>query len=167
MKRFVIVLMIIFSVALIVNSNALARGKRVIRANGGAPIAPIGIIIDASYDPRLDTLVEGYKVINVVLSNQSFSIIYLDPQRDVWSVKLAGKSKAIKAIHNLRNQDPKSWSKLPEGAKKLVGYPLVLPVGAQDVFDLFVPASADLESFNELQAYIKSLNMRFDVLVSQ
>jgi len=154
------------SITLICIPNSDAKRKKV-RVPGGTTIPGAGIVIDASYDPRLDTLVEGYKVINVALDNRSFNIIYFSPEKDAWSVKLAGRRKPVKAIYNLRNQDPKAWASLPEGARNIVGYPLVLPIGGREVFDIFVPDTFDLQKFNELRVYIKSMNSRFDVLVSQ
>ena len=144
-----------------------AGRKKVLRVPGGANIAPLGLVMDASYDPRLDNFAPGYKVINVVMFNQSLSIIYLDPERDRWSIKLKGKRRSQKAIHDLRQQDPKAWAAIPERARSLVGYPLAVPVGARQVIDLFVPASLDVERFNELHAYLKSLNTKLEVLVSQ
>ena len=144
-----------------------ASRKRVLRVSGGASIIPLGLTMDASYDPRLDNLAAGYKVINVAMVNQSLSIIYLDPERDWWAIKLKGRRRHQKVIHDLRRQDPKAWATIPEKARHLVGYPLALPVGARQVIDLFVPGPIDVESFNELHVYFRSLNTKLEVMVSQ
>jgi hypothetical protein len=144
-----------------------AAKKNVFRGPGGATLSPLGISIDGSYDARLDALLPGYKVVNVVLENRSFDIIYLDPERDKWWVKVSDKKAPVVAIYNLRKQDTDAWSKLPDKAKNLIGYPLVLPVGAKEVFDLFVPTATDLSQFTELRAYLKSVDATLEVMVTQ
>lgn len=155
------------AIILVAVAPELHAKKQTIRANGGTVMPSAGIIIDGSYDTRLDTLVPGYKVVSVILVNQSFNIVGLDPEGDKWYVKLSGRASAIPAINSLRQQDPKAWAQLPEGAKDIVGYPLVLPIGAREVFDLFIPDKYDLENFNEIHAYIKSMNTKFEILVTQ
>ncbi|MFH1831076.1 MAG: hypothetical protein ABH871_09950 [Pseudomonadota bacterium] len=165
MRRIIFSLAMIIAIALAA-SHAYAK-KEVLRVPGGANIPSLGISIDASYDPRLDNFVPGYKVINVALINQGFSIIYLDPEKDKWQIKLAGKSKLINAIHDLRRTDPEAWNKIPKRARALVGYPLVLPIGAREVIDIFVPDSVDVEKFNELDIYLRLRNTRLQILVRQ
>jgi hypothetical protein len=165
-KKVVLALMCVVLLAACVHSSAAGK-KKVLRVPGGANIPPLGLSVDASYDPRLDHLAAGYKVINVAMVNQSLNIVYLNPEHDKWSIKLKGKRRSQKALHDLRQQDPKAWATIPEKARGLVGYPLALPVGARQVIDLFVPESIDVERFNELHVYLKSLNTRLEVMVSQ
>jgi hypothetical protein len=165
MKKIICSIAMIIVIALVA-SFAHAK-KEQYRAAGGANIQSLGLSIDASYDPRLDDFLPGYKVINVALMNQGFNIIYLDPEKDQWKIKLSGKSKAITAIHDLRRQNPEAWHNISEGARDLVAYPLVLPIGARQVIDLFVPASVDVQAFNELEIYLKSRNTRIQILVRQ
>lgn len=163
MKKIVLLLV---AAALVFTQVAEAK-KRVVRSPGGVSIGNSGLMIDASYDPRLDTFVPGYKVINVAIVNQSFDVIMLDPEKDRWFVKLEGEKKAVQAVYDLRGQDPKVWSALPERARGLVAYPLALPIGAQEVLDIFVPGSIDLQKFNELDVYFKSMDTTFEILVRQ
>lgn len=148
-------------------TGALAKKTQVYRATGGTNVAQVGLSIDASYDQRFDDFVPGYKVINVAMINQSFNIIFLDPERDRWSVTLAGKSKPVIAIHDLRRADPKAWTELTEKSKNLLAYPLFIPVGARQVIDVFVPDTVDLAAFNEVGIYIKSLDARIEILARQ
>ena len=152
--------------ALAVSPNSDAK-KNVIRVPGGAMMEQLGLGIDAGYDSRLDTFIPGYKVVNVAIISQSFKIITFDPEKDTWSVKLEGDKRSYPAIFNLRSQDPKSWSQIPERAQGLVTYPLVLPIGAREVIDIFVPDKLDMQRFNELDIYIKSLDTKFEILVRQ
>lgn len=165
MKRVLIVLVVAMLAAAAVPAEAKKRG--VVRVAGGTNIGGVGLAIDASYDPRLDTFLPGYKIVNVVLINQSFDIVGLNPEKDVWGVRLEGAQKPIRAIHDLRGQDPKAWSSLPERARGKVAYPLVLPIGAHEVIDLFVPAEHDLDLFTELAVDIKSLASKIEVLVRE
>lgn len=165
MKKIFIVLTLVASVTLIV-PNAWSK-KNVFRAPGGVGIGQTGLMIDASYDPRLDTFLPGYKVINVALINESFNILYLDPEKDQWSIKLQGEKKPYKAIHDLRSVDPKAWSAIPDRAKGFVTYPLALPIGGREVIDLFVPESVDVANFTELDLYFKSMDATFEILVRQ
>ncbi len=165
MKKIICSIAIIIGMA-VVASYAHAK-KQIYRVPGGANIASLGLSIDASYDPRLDDLVPGYKVINVAFMNQGFNIFYLDPEKDKWKIKFAGRSKTVTVIHDLRRADPVAWSKIPERAKGLVSYPLVLPIGARQVIDLFVPDKVDVAMFNELHIYLRSRNVRLQILVRQ
>ncbi|MBT3181072.1 MAG: hypothetical protein HN337_01030 [Deltaproteobacteria bacterium] len=147
--------------------GADAKKKRIMQVMGGATVGTMGFIIDASYDPRLDKLVPGYKVINVIIINESFNIIHMDVSRDKWSIKIADKKKTIPAIHSLRSQKPGVWSDLPAKVRNVIGYPLIIPIGGRIVFDLFVPEGYDVSKFNELRAFFRSYNTRFDIMVTQ
>jgi len=157
---------ILFLIIVSIPHSVFAKKKKVIDAVAGAVIAGYGIIIDGSYDSTLDNVVPGYKMINVVVVNQSFNIIYFDPRKDKWSVNFL-KDKKVRAIYNMRREDPKTWSKLPVGIKNRIGYPLVLPIGAREVIDIFVPSKYNLNDFNEFNIYLKSLNTEFRVMATQ
>ncbi len=141
-----------------------AMAAKSIKAMGGMAIPGLGLEIDASYDPRLDTLAEGYKVVNAAMVNGSFSIVMLDPDKDKWTVKTADGT-SVKAIVNLRKTAPKVWAKIPEKARELMGYPLVLPIASKQNIDLFVPSNVDLTDMNEISVYLKSIDTRIDVAV--
>jgi hypothetical protein len=152
---------------LVACTGAHAKKKQVYKVPGGVPIGRLNLAIDASYDDRLDDFVPGYKVINVAMVNSGFKIIYLDSEKDRWSIKLAGRRKSIKVIHDLRSRDPEAWHKIPDKAKGLVSYPLVLPIGAREVVDIFVPDTIDVAKFTELDIFLKSLNSKFEIHVRQ
>ncbi len=148
-------------------AHGASGGKKVLRVPGGTNVPELGLATDASYDKRLDNLVPGYKVITVALVNASFNIIPLDPDKDRWWIKVAGERKKVPVLHNLRQQDPKAWSALPERVQKLVAYPLFIPIGARQAVDLFVPEQYDLETFTELIVKLAAIRPRIEVLVSQ
>ncbi len=158
----------LMAVVLVAFSHCVhAKKKQVYKVPGGVPIGRLNLSIDASYDSRLDEFSPGYKVINVAMVNSGFQIIYLNPEKDRWGIRLAGKRKSIKAIHDLRSKDPEAWHKIPEKAKGLVSYPLVLPIGAREVIDIFVSDTVDVTKFNQLDIYLKSLDAKFEILVRQ
>ena len=148
-------------------SDLDAKKEKAIKGFGSVAIPPYGLSLDASYDPRLDTLVPGYKVIQVIMENSSFNIIGLDPKKDEWSIMIAGTKRPVPVINNMRSQEPKLWSELPERVRNLIGYPLVLPIGGKEIINIFVPAKYDVASFNEVRASIKSLGVRFEIQVTQ
>ena len=166
MKR-IIISIAVASLIAVAATPALAKKKQAIRAAGGTNIGGVGLVIDASYDPRFDNFVPGYKVINVAVINQSFNIIHLDPDKDRWKIKLAGKKKMVPVIHDLRRSAPKTWAELSEKARNIMSYPLFIPVGARQVIDVFVPDSVDAASFTELDIFLRSLNVRIEVLSRQ
>jgi len=149
------------------SGEAFAKKTHTLRVAGGTDIEGAGLAIDASYDPRFDGLCPGYKVVNVALMNESLNIIQLDPDKDVWEVRLSGDKKAYRALNNLRTEDPGSWKALPQKVQDLIAYPLVIPIGGHMVIDLFVPGSLDLDRFNELDVTLLHLGGKLEIIVRQ
>ena len=146
-------------------AQAEAARKNVLRVNSGAAIQSMGVVIDASYDPRLDELAPGYKIVSVAIANQSVNIVEFDLEGDLWQVKLAGSKKLHKAVHNLRTTDPKAWQTLSPKVRELTAYPLVLPIGGSIVVDLFLPDTLDLDLLTEVSMGLKKLGGRIDIVV--
>ena len=164
MKKSFLIL-IVFCI-LLSATNGYAKKKKV-DVRGGAMVPRMGIMIDASYDSRLDNLVPGYKVVNVAIVNQSLNVVPLNPTKDKWWVKIAGLSGLKKVVFNLREQKPKLWAELPQRARGLVAYPLMLPVGARQVIDIFVPEKYDLANLTEINIFFKSFGTQINVQISQ
>lgn len=158
--------MIVFLLIFSAGSSDAAK-KKVIKAVGGTPINEFAMVIDASYDPKLDNFVPGYKMLNVAIMNNSFRIIEMNPQKDQWWIKTKNSDKKFRVIGDLRNDAPSVWSKLPDRARSLISYPLLLPIGARQVIDLFVPDGVPIEDFSEVIIYIDSINATIDVLARQ
>lgn len=148
-------------------AGAVHAKKTVVKAVGGTVIPSYGLVIDASYDPKLDTFVPGYKMLNVAIVNTSFNIVEMDPKKDMWWIKTKNGDKKFKLIGDLRGEDPQAWSKIPEKARNLISYPLLLPIGAQQAIALFVPENVPVADFNEIIIYINSFNTTFEVLARQ
>ena len=153
-RLFVFVLAVMF----LASADVCARKKQKIKVLGGVPIKGVGIVVDAGYDSRFNNMVPGYKIVSVAIVNESFNIIPLEVDRDKWSIKVKGKRKKIRGIHSLRSAKPKIWAKLPEGVKKIEVYPMLLPIGAKQVIDLFFEDKVPVEDFSEVIIEIASLN---------
>lgn len=160
---------IVFVVCLIlaVGGSADARKKRVIKVMGGMPIPGYSLIIDASYDPKLDDFVPGYKMLNVAIMNNSLSIIEMRPQKDQWWIRTKGGKKKYRVIGDLRSEDAAAWNGVSDRARNLISYPLLLPIGARQVVDLFVPEKVPVKDFDRLVVYIDSLGATFEVTARQ
>lgn len=166
MKKRIFIAIVICIFAVVCNF-ADARKKQVVRAVGGTPIQGLSIVIDASYDPKLDMFAPGYKMLNVIIVNNSFNIIGMNPEKDQWWIKTKRQDKKYPVIGDLRSKDAATWNGLSEKARNLVSYPLLLPIGARQVFDLFVPAGVPVEEFQEVDIYIDSLGTTFEILARQ
>lgn len=165
MKKTACALIICFAV--LATGSVDAKKKTIVKAIGGTIIPGFGLVIDASYDPKLDTFAPGYRMLNVAIVNTSFNIVAMDPQRDGWWIKTKDEKKKYKLVGDLRSEDPEVWRNLPDKAKNLISYPLLLPIGAQQAIDLFVPKNVPVEDFREIIVYINSLDATFEVLARE
>ncbi|MFO1518234.1 MAG: hypothetical protein U1F57_00995 [bacterium] len=124
-----------------------------------------GIVIDATYDRKLDGIVPGYKIMTVALTNRSTDLIKLDPNNDQWFIEDAWGKKQ-KGIISLRIKDPQTWNTLPPKVKDLVEYPAGVQMGFTQTFDLFFPDQMDLDRFRSISFYSAVLKQNFDALSS-
>lgn len=162
MKKLIGLLLV--AAIVVVAVQAHARPKKPMRVMAGTSIPKYALGIDVSYDPRFDTLVPGYKVLQVALVNNSFHIIPLDPKKDKWVVRTSEGKQKYRAVADLRGKDPRAWDSLPPGAREKMGYPLLLPVGARQVIDLFVRDTTPLDTFTQLDIDIHSMDQRLEVM---
>jgi hypothetical protein len=124
-----------------------------------------GIVIDATYDKKLDNIVPGYKIVTIALTNRSVDIIKLDPVHDQWMIEDAWGRKQ-RAIVSLRIRDPQIWGTLPGRVKDLVEYPAGVQMGYTQTFDLFFPENTELGGFRAISFYAATLKRNFDALSS-
>lgn len=164
-KRTSIVILVLLIAAF--SNFAEAAKKQVIKAPGGTTISGYGLVIDASYDPKLDNFIPGYKMLNVAIVNNSLSIIAMNPKKDEWWIKTKNDNKKYRAIGDLRSEDAIAWNSLSDRARNLVGYPLLLAIGARQVIDLFVPDKVPIEDFSVLIVNIESMSAQFEILARQ
>ena len=124
-----------------------------------------GILIDATYDSRLDNLIPGYKIVTVALTNQSYDILKLNPLKDRWEV-IDSAGKPRKAINSVRVHDPQTFSQLPDRVQMLIDYPVGVNIGYSETIDLFFPTHVDLRNFRTVSFYSSERDEKFDAMAS-
>ncbi len=122
-----------------------------------------GIIIEAKYEPSLDNLVPGYKIVTVGLTNNGTDILKLNPLRDRWEITDATGQKR-KAYNSLRIKDPAIWSRLPGQMKEMMEYPVAVAMGYSETLDLFFPTNIDISSFRSISFYSAERKESYDIL---
>ncbi len=134
-----------------VNRARYSKGKKSkkIVTEAGLNIPEWGVAIDAVYDNRLDNLVPGYKILNVILTNRGATTIYLDPKKDRWSI-LDNINNSQQGINHLRLHNEKLWFSLPAGLRSKLEYPTAVRVGNSTKIDLMYPLSVELAHFREV-----------------
>lgn len=122
-----------------------------------------GIILDASYDPRLDNLVNGYKIMTVVVTNNGFDVLRLNPLKDKWEV-VDAMGKTHKAINSLRIKDPSTFSQLPSKLQQYLDYPVGVSMGYSETVDLLFSNRINLKAFRSISFYSEDRKQTFDML---
>lgn len=122
----------------------------VIKVPAGTNMPSLGMALDASYDPDLDNIVPGYKILSIAITNNSPDVMQLDKDMDKWEV-VDLKGSRHKAILDLRLEDPKKYTSLPEKLQALIQYPLIVQVGETKVVDLLFRDSVNLTSFRAVR----------------
>ncbi len=122
-----------------------------------------GLTLDANYDPRLDNLIPGYKILTVAVTNQGTDVLRLNPLKDRWELTDAyGKTR--KAITSLRIKDPGLFTRLPSKVQTLIDYPVGISVGYSETIDLFFHQDVDLRSFRSVSFYNADRKQTYDAL---
>lgn len=142
------------------------RGTRVKKKNdkiesvAGRIIPSYALSIDANYDPRLDNLIAGYKLLPVIIKNMSLRILVMDAKEDKWVI-VGEKGQKYTAINSLRNKDRVLWREMPEKMRYMIDYPEIVPVNYSSTFDLIIPEKAKLDYFREIRYYNAALRQEF------
>lgn len=131
------------------SESSKKSGKRML-GDAGLTMPPYGVAVDGVYDGRLDRLIPGYKILNVVVSNRGQNPILMDPRKDRWIIT-DHLGQKYKAINHLKLHDPHLWSRLPRGLQEEIDYPQIVRPGNTTRVDLMVPASMDLLNFKQLE----------------
>ena len=120
--------------------------KEIVPVQAGIMVPQTGIVIDVDYDPRLDNLVPGYKLLTVAIDNNTLTPFHLDPAKDRWEVQ-DSRGRWQPALHDLKSRREVLWRKLPNRIREIIDYPEVVGVGETGVFDIFLKSSLTLEGF--------------------
>ncbi len=146
------------------HQKARGSSKKII-SEAGLNIPQWGVAIDAVYDSRLDNLVPGYKILNVILSNRGAANIFLDPRKDKWYV-IDNIGKKLRASNHLRLDNEKVWSSLPLGLRTKLEYPQTVRVSHSVKIDLFFSNDVSLGGFREIGWDSDHFKKEFNVITA-
>lgn len=133
-------------------SNPNKQKRQRIEGQAGRILPAVSMNIDANYDPRLDDVIAGYKLLTVVVKNMSLRNVVMDAKKDRWVI-VGEKGHRYRAVNTLRYSDPVQWRELPEKMQTLIDYPEIIPINYGVTFDLLLPKKAKLDYFKEIRYY--------------
>jgi len=150
----IVIVLTVLSMGCFPGRNVPTAKKRQTKIEGqaGRMITGMSVTVDADYDPRLDNLIAGFKLLPVVLKNMSLRNIPMDDKLDRWVI-VGEKGQKYKAVNSLRHHDARLWREVPEKMQNLIDYPEVVPINYSVTFDLLIPAKANLEYFKEIHYF--------------
>lgn len=147
------------------STNSKVKKEDIIRSEIGLNIPQWGLAIDAIFDPRLDDIVPGYHIVNLVLTNRRGEAILFDVTRDRWIVT-DNTGKKHTAQNHVKYFDKKMWDEFPEKLKGMLDYPSKVNPGKSITIDVFLPKSVDLFNFKEVVWKSASLGKEFNIFTS-
>ena len=162
MKKYAASLLIVTLVfsACVPSRSASSRRKMKIEGYAGRMLPSQAMSIDVNYDPRLDNLIVGYKLLPAIIKNMSLRNVVMDLKKDKWVI-VGEKGHKYAAINSLKLKDPALWRELPEKMRSLIDYPEIIPINYSVTFDLILPKSAKLEYFKEIRYYNAATQQEF------
>ena len=166
MKRKILAVLLLTAVVSLSACVPFKSGKRQPKKNekiqsvAGRIIPSYSMSIDANYDPRLNNLIDGYKLLPVIIKNMSLRNLIMDVKLDKWVV-IGDKGQKYLAINSLRFKDRELWRSMPENMRALIEYPEIVPVNYSVTFDLFLPTKANLDWFREIRYFNAALQQEF------
>lgn len=116
--------------------------------------------IDAEYSTEVALVIPGYTAITVAIANKSLKAIKLRPDKDRWRIK-DRKGKAYNAINEIQYEAPQAWNSLHPEARRMMEYPMMVPPGYTQTFEVFFPGELDLSGFREIQYYNEASGKTF------
>lgn len=142
-----------------------AKKEDVIRSEIGLNIPQWGIAIDAIFDPRLDDIIPGYHIVNLVLTNRRGEAVIFDVIHDKW-VFADNAGKKHTAYNHVKHFNKKLWNELPEKLKNMLDYPSKVNPGKSITIDVFLSKSVDLFNFKEVVWKSAFLGKEFNIFTS-
>ncbi len=139
-----------------------ARPKKGAKIEGyaGRMIPSHSLSIDANYDPRLDTVITGYKLLPVLIKNMSLGNVVMDWKKDRWVI-VSEKGHKYEALNTLKVKDHVLWRQLPPKLRSLIDYPEIIPINYSVTFDLMLPKTAVLDYFREIRYFNAASRQEF------
>lgn len=131
-----------------------------VEGQAGRAVPFYSLSIDANYDPRLDNLIPGYKLLPVIMRNLSLRPIPMDFKRDRWVI-VGEKGQRYRAVNTLKLKDPVMWRELPDKMRTMIDYPEIIPINYSVTFDLLLPKRVNLEYFRQIRYYNAAWKQEF------
>jgi len=159
--------LVFLTLCLLISFSANAKKKsEFTKVPAGSNVTSLGMALDASYDPKLDDLVRGYKIVTVAITNNSIDILQMDAENDVWWV-VDIKGSKHKAVIDIRKKSPKLYQELPTKLRNLITYPIMIQVGETKAIDLFIPKNVNLDGFNSVRFKNEDTGKAFEIVTRE
>lgn len=160
---FIIAVWFAFGCAMSTGGGGGARREKAIVFPGGTISPTLGVGFDVNYDPTLDSIVPGYKILTVAYTNNSMDLVQMDPDGDRWYLE-DRRGKKVRAVINLRNEDPDTWGKLPKRLQVLIEYPLLVSIGGTETVDLLFKDNVNLGEFKSVSYKIGGTKKEYKIV---
>jgi hypothetical protein len=133
-----------------------------IRSEAGLNIPDWGLAIDAAYDPRLDDLVRGYRIVNILVTNRGSQDVSLNVREDKWVI-VDNNGKKNTAENHVKFFNKKIWDEMPQQLQNKLDYPPYVRAGHSVNIDVFFPKSTNLINFKEVIWRSATLGKEFNI----
>jgi hypothetical protein len=164
MKKYVLILLCaalsLAAVSCVPSRSSQPKKSAKVEGYAGRMIPSHSLSIDANYDPRLDHLVAGHKLLSVLIKNMALRNVYMDLKQDRWVI-VGENGHKYAAVNSLKLKDHVLWREIPEKMRSLIDYPEIIPINYSVTFDLMFPSSANLDYFREIRYYNAATRQEF------
>jgi hypothetical protein len=128
------------------------KRKDIRNARLGYVLPVYNFAVDAEYSEVASKMIKDFSALTVAIANKSMQAVQMRPDKDRWRVKdRSGKWRS--ATNDIQYSHRDAWLALNEKTQRLVSYPLIVPVGYTQTFELFFDGSPDLAGFLEIEYY--------------
>lgn len=118
----------------------------------GYVLAGYNVSVDGQFDPKVSDIIEGYTAFTIAIANKSFKPLSLRPDKDLWQIK-DRDGKWYRAINDIQFEAADRWEQLHPDAQRLLAYPVVVPAGYTQTFEVFLKGQVDLRGFLAIKHY--------------
>ena len=108
------------------------------------------ISIDAEFNPETGYIIPGYTALTVALANKSMRPFRLRPDKDRWQVR-DRKGRWHKGINEIQYEAQEAWDRLHPEARRLMEYPVMVPPGYTQTFEIFFKGDLNLAGFRAIR----------------
>lgn len=146
-------------------SKASKDSDAAIQSEAGLKIPKWGIVIDAYYMPKLDSMIPGYRVLNILIQNNNPEDILLHPKHDKWVIT-DHLGEQHKALNHIKYFNAKLWDKMSPRAKNLLDYPHKIHPGEVVTIDVYFKDNVELRNFREIAWHSDFFDKEFNIMTA-